>query len=97
MTRELRRDSGMADATREIGLCPCGCIGKRRKGRFVEKTIGGAARTCSGTPCSPTTWQPQRGLLQRIDPRVKIVSLLGLLVTGAFLRHDSRCSWRCTR
>ena len=28
----------------EVGLCPCGCIGKRSKGSFVEKTIGGGAR-----------------------------------------------------
>ncbi|MEY2570564.1 MAG: cobalt/nickel transport system permease protein, partial [Acidimicrobiaceae bacterium] len=27
----------------EVGLCPCGCIGKRRKGSFVTKTITGAA------------------------------------------------------
>ena len=27
----------------EVGLCPCGCIGKRKKGGFVEKTIGGGS------------------------------------------------------
>ena len=25
----------------EVGLCPCGCIGKRRKGGFVAKTLRG--------------------------------------------------------
>ena len=25
----------------EVGLCPCGCIGKRKKGGFVEKTLNG--------------------------------------------------------
>ena len=27
----------------EVGLCPCGCIGDRRKGSFVEKTLAGGA------------------------------------------------------
>ena len=27
----------------EVGLCPCGCIGKRRKGSFVAKTLDGAS------------------------------------------------------
>ena len=27
----------------EVGLCPCGCIGKRKKADFIEKTIGGRA------------------------------------------------------
>ena len=25
----------------EVALCPCGCIGKRKKGSFVEKTLNG--------------------------------------------------------
>ena len=25
----------------EVGLCPCGCIGKRSKGGVLEKTLGG--------------------------------------------------------
>lgn len=29
--------------TREIALCPCGCIGKRRKGSYTQKTINSAA------------------------------------------------------
>ena len=28
----------------ELALCPCGCIGKRKKGSFVEKTIGGGVQ-----------------------------------------------------
>ncbi|HEX2805366.1 MAG TPA: hypothetical protein VHN80_04275, partial [Kineosporiaceae bacterium] len=27
----------------ELAMCPCGCIGKRKKGSFVEKTLTGAA------------------------------------------------------
>ena len=40
------RDARVAPAP-EVGLCPCGCIGKRRKGSFVEKTLGGAAPTAA--------------------------------------------------
>ena len=56
----------------EVGLCPCGCIGRRRKGSFVEKTIDGGVRRACARRCSPTTSPRQRGLLQRIDPRVKL-------------------------
>lgn len=28
---------------REAALCPCGCIGKRRKGSYVEKTLTAGA------------------------------------------------------
>ena len=27
----------------EVGLCPCGCIGRRRKGSYVSKTVNGGA------------------------------------------------------
>ena len=70
----------------EVGLCPCGCIGKRKKGSFVEKTIGGAARLMRQAMFSDDMAQSP-GLLQRIEPRVKLVSLLGLLVTTSLVRH----------
>ena len=43
--------------------------------------------TSCAARCSATTVAQQRGLLQRIDPRVKIVSLLGLLIVTAFVRN----------
>jgi cobalt/nickel transport system permease protein len=70
----------------EVGLCPCGCIGKRRKGSFVEKTLGGAASVMrqalfgSDVASSP-------GLLQRIDARVKLVTMLAVLVAAALVRN----------
>jgi cobalt/nickel transport system permease protein len=69
---------------REVALCPCGCIGKRRKGSFVEKTLTGGADLLRQVMFSDDT-SAQPGLLQRVDPRVKIVTLFGLLVIGAFL------------
>ncbi len=70
----------------ELGLCPCGCIGKRKKGSFVEKTIGGASGLMRQAMFSEDM-AAQPGLLQRIEPRIKLLTLLGLLVSAAFVRH----------
>jgi cobalt/nickel transport system permease protein len=69
----------------EVGLCPCGCIGKRKKGGFVAKTLQGAAGLLRQAMFSDDV-AGRPGLLQRVDPRVKLVTLLGLLVATAFLR-----------
>lgn len=70
----------------EIGLCPCGCIGRRSKVGFVEKTIGGASRLMRQAIFSEDV-ASQPGLLQRIEPRTKLLTLLVLLVTAALVRH----------
>ncbi|MDX6629221.1 MAG: cobalt/nickel transport system permease protein, partial [Gaiellales bacterium] len=70
----------------EVGLCPCGCIGKRRRGSFVEKTIRGATGLLQQALFNEDVAK-QRGLLQRLDPRAKLLSLLVLLVAVAFVRH----------
>ena len=70
----------------ELGMCPCGCIGRRRKGSFVEKTLTGAAGVLRQAMFSQDV-AAQRGLLQRLDPRVKVVSLLFLLLVAALPRH----------
>lgn len=70
----------------EMALCPCGCIGKRKKGSFVEKTLSGASNVMRQAMFSDDVAQ-QRGLLQRVDPRVKIVTIFGLLVAAALVRH----------
>jgi cobalt/nickel transport system permease protein len=70
----------------EVGLCPCGCIGKRKKGSFVEKTIGGASSLMRQAMFSEDM-AAKPGLLQRIEPRVKLLTLLGLLVSAALVRH----------
>jgi cobalt/nickel transport system permease protein len=69
----------------EVGLCPCGCIGRRRKGSFVEKTLNGGAGLLRQAMFSDDV-AGGPGLLQRVDPRVKLVTLLGLLVTAALVR-----------
>jgi cobalt ECF transporter T component CbiQ len=70
----------------ELGLCPCGCIGRRKKGSFVEKTISGAASLARRAMFADDVTSGD-GLLQRIEPRVKLVSLLLLLVAAALVRY----------
>jgi cobalt/nickel transport system permease protein len=70
----------------EVGLCPCGCIGKRARADFIEKTIGGASNLMRQAMFSDDV-AARDGLLQRLDARVKVLSLLGLLLTTAFTRN----------
>jgi cobalt ECF transporter T component CbiQ len=67
-------------------MCPCGCIGKRKKGSFVEKTLTGGAGLLRQVMFSEDV-ATQNGLLQRLDPRVKLASLLVLLVATAFVHN----------
>jgi len=70
----------------EVGLCPCGCIGVRKKGSFVEKTLGGSADLLRQVMFSEDV-ATQRGALQRLDPRVKAIGLLVLLVAVGLVHH----------
>jgi len=70
----------------EVGLCPCGCIGRRRKADFVEKTLRGGA-TVMRQAMFGEDLAAHDGLLQRVDARVKVVTLVGLLVAAALVRH----------
>jgi cobalt/nickel transport system permease protein len=69
---------------RQAALCPCGCIGKRRKGSYVEKTLTAGADILRQVMFSDES-SSRPGLLQRIEPRVKMITLFGLLVAGSFL------------
>jgi cobalt ECF transporter T component CbiQ len=70
----------------EIGLCPCSCVGKRKKANFVDKTIAGSASLLRKSMFAEDT-ASAGGLLQRIDPRVKILSLVGLLIVASLVHH----------
>lgn len=70
--------------SKDVALCPCGCIGHRRKGSYVQKTLTGGSDLLRQVMFSEDT-AAQPGLLQRLDPRVKLVVLLGLVVVGSFL------------
>jgi cobalt/nickel transport system permease protein len=70
----------------ESGLSPCDPVGRRKKGSFIEKTLGGAANVMRLAMFSDDL-SAQDGLLQKVDPRVKILSLMSLLLATAFLRN----------
>jgi cobalt ECF transporter T component CbiQ len=70
---------------KDAALCPCGCIGKRRKGSYLQKTLTGGAALLRRVIFSEDT-SSAAGLLQRLDPRAKVLGLIGLVVAGAFLR-----------
>ncbi|MFL6163347.1 MAG: cobalt ECF transporter T component CbiQ [Jatrophihabitantaceae bacterium] len=70
---------------KEAALCPCGCVGKRRKGSYVQKTLTGGADLLRQVMFSDDT-SSAPGLLQKLEPRAKVIGLLGLVVAGAFLR-----------
>jgi cobalt/nickel transport system permease protein len=71
---------------REVGLCPCGCIGRRRKTNFVDKTLrGGAALMHESLFAGDVA--DRRGLLQSIEPRVKLLSIAGLLIAASLVRQ----------
>jgi cobalt ECF transporter T component CbiQ len=70
----------------DVAMCPCGCIGRRRKGSFVEKTLTGGSSLLRDAMFGDDLAQ-RRGLLQRVDPRAKIAGLFGLLVVAALLHN----------
>ena len=70
----------------EMAMCPCGCIGKRKKGSFVEKTLDGSAGLLRQVMFGQDIAE-RPGLLQRIDPRVKLLSLLVLLIAASVVRN----------
>ena len=70
----------------ELAMCPCGCIGKRKKGSFVEKTLTGGADLLRQVMFSEDV-ALQNGLLQRIDPRVKLASMLVLLIAAGLVHN----------
>jgi cobalt/nickel transport system permease protein len=87
MTTTLRSRPGTPDwlVQPEIAMCPCGCIGKRKKGSFAEKTLkGGTSLMRQAIYGEDVAAQP--GLLQQLDPRVKLVTLIGLLVVAGLAR-----------
>ena len=70
----------------EPGLCPCGCVGKRRRGSFVAKTIAGAGGVLQAALFSEDVAR-EPGLLQRLDARAKVVLLVALLIGVGLVHH----------
>lgn len=59
-------------------LCRCGCSG-RRKGNFIEKTLRDIVRIIHEAVFSEEIAMRQ-GFLQRLDSRVKVITLIYLLI-----------------
>jgi cobalt/nickel transport system permease protein len=74
--------------TSNIAMCPCGCIGRRTKGSFVEKTLRGGSDLLRQVMFSDDLAH-RGGVLQRLDPRAKLVSLIIVLVAAGLLHHVS--------
>ena len=72
--------------TGELAMCPCGCIGKRKKGSYVEKTLTGGAGLLRQVMFSEDVAE-RDGVLQRLDPRTKLVSMLVLLVAVSLVHN----------
>ena len=70
----------------EMGLCPCGCIGRRRKGSFVSKTIDSTADVARQAIFADEI-ASKPGLLQRLDPRTKLVGLVALLLVASLVHR----------
>jgi cobalt ECF transporter T component CbiQ len=68
----------------EFGLCPCCTVGTRRKGSFVSKTIRSAAHV-TRRALFADEFATTGGLLQRLDARVKLLTVLALLLTVALV------------
>ena len=59
---------------------------RARHGSYLEKTLGGLAHLVDSALAVEAT-SARTGLLQRLDPRVKLVSFVGLLIVGV-LAHS---------
>lgn len=69
-----------------FAMCPCGCVGTRKKGGYLRKTLTGAAGLLRQVMFSEDV-AARRGLLQRLDPRVKFCGMIIALVAAALVRH----------
>lgn len=72
--------------TGELAMCPCECIGKRRRRSFVETTLTGGAGLLRQVMFGQDV-AAGPGLLQRVDARVKLGSLIVLLVAVGLVHH----------
>ena len=70
----------------EIGMCPCGCIGKRKKANFLEKTTNGIAKLLKEVIFFEDL-AFKKGFLQKLDPRIKVISLFILVLTSTLIHN----------
>ncbi len=70
----------------EIGLCGCYTVGRKRREGFLEKTVREARELAARTVFSEEMAKLP-GLLQRRDPRLKLIAVLALLLVASLSRR----------
>jgi cobalt/nickel transport system permease protein len=65
---------------------PLGCNGQRRRGGALEKTLDRVATVVRQAIASDEI-AARSGLLQRLDPRLKLIGALAFLITVGLVRH----------
>jgi len=71
---------------RQAALCRCRRVGKKKKTSYLEKTINDVAGVLKETIFSEHLANA-KGMLQNIDPRVKLFTIVFLLAVTAVVRH----------
>ncbi len=69
-------------------MCPCSCIGKRNKVNYLEKTINDVTNFLRENIFSEEI-AFRKGFLQKIDPRVKVITTISLIFTAALIHNVS--------
>jgi cobalt/nickel transport system permease protein len=67
----------------EIGLCPCGCVGRRRRTNYLAASLNGLSAKLHDA-LGADDLSSADGWLQQLDPRTKIIGGLALLIAVAF-------------
>jgi cobalt/nickel transport system permease protein len=67
----------------EVGLCSCYTVGRRRREGFLERTVREASDAAARSLFSEQLAR-MPGLLQRRDPRIKLLGMLMLLVVASW-------------
>ena len=68
-------------------MCPCGCIGSARRAASSTKTLERRRRPAAAGDVQRRRRRRSPGCCSGIDPRVKLVSLLLLLVAGGLVHN----------
>ncbi len=69
-----------------IGMCSCGCSGKRSKQNFIEKTLFDLSKLIRDAVFSEQTAN-KPGLLQALDPRAKLIGFACFLLTVSLVHN----------
>lgn len=69
----------------DFSMCPCGCIGRRRRRSFLEKSLTDGADVIRQAVYAEQPPATRTRFLAAVDPRIKLLSALALLIAVATL------------